>query len=87
MRRYKFFSSYVYPVSLMCDALVYVCVYGCMLRLCLPMFLSMLMYIRAFVCGVWVLPLLHVHSPYDTTMTRLSRLEKGSGAREAPATQ
>lgn len=30
MRRYKFFSSYVYPVSLMCDALVYVCVYGCM---------------------------------------------------------
>lgn len=66
------------------------CTYVCMgvcLRLCLPMFLSMLMYIRAFVCGVWVLPLLHVHSPYDTTMTRLSRLEKGSGAREAPATQ
>lgn len=44
-------------------------------------------YIRALVCDVWVLPLLHVHSPYDTTMTRLSRLEKGSGAREAPATQ
>ena len=30
-------------------------------------------------CGFF-LSLLHVHSLYDTTMTRLSRLEKGGGA-------
>lgn len=52
---------------------VCVCIYDCM-------------FIRLFACAcvcvghVWILPLLHVHSLYDTTMTRLSRLEKGGGA-------
>lgn len=56
-------------------------------HMCACVFVFVCVYIC--VCVVWRvgLPLLHVHSPYDTTMTRLSRLEKGSGAREAPATQ
>lgn len=45
---------------------------------CVCLRVSICMFVRVW--RVWVLPLLHVHSLYDTTMTRLSRLEKGGGA-------
>lgn len=70
MRRYKFRICVLYVRR----ARVSVCV-------CVCACVSVCPYVCAYVvaCG-WVLPLLHVHSLYDTTMTRLSRLEKGGGA-------
>lgn len=66
MRRYKFSSVYILCMARSCF-LVCECMY-------------MSIYMRSCVGVCRFLPLLHVHSLYDTTMTRLSRLEKGGGA-------